>query len=197
MTSQQHSTDILTDARRPGWFWMDDDIIDRYGRILGATGIAVYAYLARRAAPNGVSFPSYGTIAQDLAISRKTAIIYVKKLEELGLLVVQRRNGRGRRSNVYQLVNIRGRAPLPATPAVSPPPDNLEAEAKVISLPLAASTGEMSTPVQQVHQSPRAETGVTISPVQEIHQSEPDFTGEMRSSHLTVSTEIWQQSESE
>ncbi|HFQ95308.1 MAG TPA: helix-turn-helix domain-containing protein [Anaerolineae bacterium] len=182
MTSQQPSSDILTDARRPGWFWMDDDIIDRYGRILGTTGIAVYAYLARRADPNGVSFPSYSTIARDLAISRKTAIIYIKKLQDLGLLVVQRRNGRRRSSNIYQLVNIRGRAPLPAAPAVSPPPDEQGAEAdpEPITLPLAASTGEMSTPVQQLHQSPEARTGVTMTPVQEIHPSEPDFTGEMR-----------------
>ncbi len=182
MTSQQPSSDILTDARRPGWFWMDDDIIDRYGRILGTTGIAVYAYLARRADPNGVSFPSYSTIARDLAISRKTAIIYIKKLQDLGLLVVQRRNGRRRSSNIYQLVNIRGRAPLPAAPAVSPPPDEqgAEAEPEPISLPLAASTGEMRTPVQQLHQSPDERTGVTMTPVQEMPPSEPDFTGEMR-----------------
>ncbi len=182
MTSQQPSTDILTDARRPGWFWMDDDIIDRYGRVLGTTGIAVYAYLARRADPNGVSFPSYSTIANDLAISRKTAIIYIKKLQDLGLLVVQHRNGRRRSSNIYQLVNIRDRAPQPAALAVSPPPDEqgAEAEPEPITLPLAASTGEMSTPVQQLHQSPEARTGVTMTPVQEIHPSEPDFTGEMR-----------------
>ncbi len=182
MTSQQPSSDILTDARHPGWFWMDDDIIDRYGRILGTTGIAVYAYLARRADPNGVSFPSYSTIARDLAISRKTAIIYIKKLQDLGLLVVQRRNGRRRSSNIYQLVNIRGRAPLPAAPAVSPPPDEqgAETEPEPITLPLAASTSEMSTPVQQLHQSPEARTGVTVTPVQEMHHTEPDFTGEMR-----------------
>jgi len=169
--------DTLTDARRPGWFWMDDDIIDRYGRILGTTGIAVYAYLARRANPRGVSFPSYSTIAHDLAISRKTAISYIQKLEELGLLVVQRRTGRGRTSNIYQLVNLRDRAPQPAASAASLPPD--EADLASGALPLAAATGEMSTPVQQLHRSPEGLTGVTSTPVQEIHHSQPNYTGEM------------------
>ncbi len=107
---------VLIDARRQGWFWLEDDVIDTYGRALGAIGVAIYAYLARRSDPRGVSFPSYGTIAHDLNLGRRTVINHIRKLEELGLIIVHRRNGQRRTSNIYQLVNVRGREPNPVPP---------------------------------------------------------------------------------
>ena len=177
--------DILVDARRQGWFWMEDAVIDTYGRALGAIGLAVYAYLARRSDPRGVSFPSYGTIARDLNLGRRTVIKYIHKLEELGLIVVHRRNGQGRASNVYQLVNVRGREPDPEPPVAgaNPPEAGQASEPEpVIALPIAAvrvPTGAGDAPVQSEHQSHGPDTGVVAAPVQEMHQSSAPDTGAM------------------
>ena len=175
--------DILVDARRQGWFWMEDAVIDTYGRALGAIGLAVYAYLARRSDPRGVSFPSYGTIARDLNLGRRTVIKYIHRLEELGLIVVHRRNGQGRASNVYQLVNVRGREPDPVPPVsgANPPEAGKVIEPEpAIALPIAAvpvPTGAADAPVQSGHQSHGPDTGVVAAPVQEMHQSEALDTG--------------------
>ncbi len=175
--------DILVDARRQGWFWMEDAVIDTYGRALGAIGVAIYAYLARRSDPRGVSFPSYGTIARDLNLGRRTVIKYIHKLEELGLIVVHRRNGQGRASNVYQLVNVRGREPDPVPPVsgANPPEAGQASEPEpVIALPIAAvpvPTGAADAPVQSGHQSHGPDTGVVAAPVQEMHQSSAPDTG--------------------
>ncbi len=175
--------DILVDARRQGWFWMEDAVIDTYGRALGAIGVAIYAYLARRSDPRGVSFPSYGTIARDLNLGRRTVIKYIHKLEELGLIVVHRRNGQSRASNVYHLVNVRGREPDPVPPVAgaNPPEAGQASEPEpVIALPIAAvpvPTGAADAPVQSGHQSIPSGNGVIAAPVQEMHQSDASDTG--------------------
>ncbi len=183
-------TDILIDARQQGWFWMEDAVIDTYGRSLGAIGVAIYAYLARRADANGVSFPSYGTIARDLNLGRRTVINHIAQLEKLGLIIVHRRRGQGRATNVYQLVNLRGREPDPAPPvAGAAPPAAGEAREPepVIAIPLAAMasptgaadarvssdhplTGVTDAPVQEMHQSSALPTGVSGALVQEMHR---------------------------
>ncbi len=176
------NTDILVDARRQGWFWMEDDVIDKYGRALGAIGVAIYAYLARRSDPRGVSFPSYGTIARDLNLGRRTVINHIRKLEQLGLIIVHRRNGQGRASNVYQLVNIRGREPDPASPAAAgaPPQEETSDTQQVYALPIAAltpSTGAPDALVQEMRQSGSPNTGVSVALVQEMHQLGGPNTG--------------------
>ncbi len=175
--------DILVDARRQGWFWMEDAVIDTYGRALGAIGVAIYAYLARRSDPRGVSFPSYGTIARDLNLGRRTVIKYIHKLEELGLIVVHRRNGQGRASNVYQLVSGREPDPVPPVAGANPPEAGQTSEPEpVIALPIAAvpvPTGAGDAPVQSEHQSGVSGNGVIAAPVQEMHQSDASDTGAM------------------
>jgi len=167
--------DILVDARRQGWFWMEDDVIDKYGRALGAIGVAIYAYLARRSDPSGVSFPSYGTIARDLNLGRRTVINHIRKLEKLGLIIVHRRNGQRRASNVYQLVNVRGHEPDPVPPVSGAMPPNVaEVQEPELAIPIAAvpaPIGAADAPVQSGHQSHDPSTGVMAAPVQEMHQS--------------------------
>ena len=159
-------TDILTDAREPGWFWMEDAIIDVYGSAIGALGVAIYAYLARRADKHGVSFPSYQTIANDLALSRRTVITYIHKLEERGLIVTTRRNGKRRASNEYRLVNLRNRSTgsVPTSKPPSPGGDALTTGASVSSMQAVLQTGEVDAPIN------RHLAGAMLAPMQEIHQ---------------------------
>ncbi len=55
----------IYDRRRKDRFWIHDVIIDHYGREIGAYGVAVYCYLARRADPSGKSFPRIRLIAEE------------------------------------------------------------------------------------------------------------------------------------
>ena len=167
-------TPTFHDAREPGWFWMEDAIIDRFGPRLGAIGVAIYAYLARRANREGVSFPSYQTIARQLKLSRRTVITYMQMLEEQQLIVAcaRRSGGGGCAANAYRLVSLRNPDPAAgAAPGAS----------GVTDLPAAdAPGGATPAPVQQDHQgsTPGAAAlsgddthgRAAVVPVQQDHQ---------------------------
>lgn len=119
------------DARAPGWFWSDNDLIDHYGPIIGAYGIAVYSALARYADRDGRAFPSYQKLADQLHMSRPTVIKTIGILKDAGLILVNQRtdaNGDAT-SNEYVLVAIAtqshemalgGKADLPPSKADLP-----------------------------------------------------------------------------
>jgi hypothetical protein len=90
-----------------GWYATYNDFGATWGKKIGAVGIAIYQSLASRAW-DGQCFPSYQTIAEDTGVSRPTAIKYIKKLQETGLIEVQpRHNRRGDpTSNLYTLANL-------------------------------------------------------------------------------------------
>ena len=61
-------------------------------------------YLAdRRNDKTGKCFPSYERIAQDLGISKRSAIRHVEALEAMGLLKKHERRGKTQNSNQYDL----------------------------------------------------------------------------------------------
>jgi replication initiation and membrane attachment protein DnaB len=69
-----------------GYFKMDDNIIDKYGKKIGLSGIGLFAYLSRRANKDGISFASLDRIRCDTGTgSVNTIIKYIKKVEEVGL----------------------------------------------------------------------------------------------------------------
>jgi replication initiation and membrane attachment protein DnaB len=79
----------LSDGRHRGWYHIDNALLDEYGPLVGAIGIAVYNVLVRRARETGhgrVSWPSYAAIAEALSISRPTAIATVRTLIAYGLV---------------------------------------------------------------------------------------------------------------
>lgn len=90
-----------------GWYATYNNFGATWGKAVGAVGIAIYQSLASRAW-DGQCFPSYQTIAEDTGVSRPTAIKYIKKLQEVGLIEVQPRfNRRGDpTSNLYTLANL-------------------------------------------------------------------------------------------
>lgn len=100
---------------RPGRFWMDDDVIDRFGSKLGAFGIAVYTMLCRRADKNGESYPSLRRMSEDLGISERQAKRELKKLRDLKLIAIEvRRNERGQhKPNVYTILQLPGASESP------------------------------------------------------------------------------------
>lgn len=97
----------VNDARR-GRFWMDDEVIDRFGAQLGAYGLCVYTMLCRRADKNGRSFPSLRKMAADLAISERQAKRELKKLKDLQLISIEaRRDEQGKQqASVYTILEL-------------------------------------------------------------------------------------------
>ena len=106
------TNDTIRDAREPGFYLIDNELIDDYGSIIGAYGVAVYNVLARYANKYGENaFPSYNHIAEKLNVSRDTAIRTVKVLVDTGIVNKQgRTTGKGDpTSNEYILMHIKGK----------------------------------------------------------------------------------------
>jgi len=95
----------IRDIRDPGWFYIDNEIIDKYGAELGVYGIAVYTILARHAHHSSQrAWPSVSTMAERLGTARRKIIEAIEKLEELNLIKVERSRGR---SNIYTLLKVK------------------------------------------------------------------------------------------
>jgi predicted transcriptional regulator len=103
-------TDQLMDLRDPGFFIIDDEVIDEYGATIGPLGVAVYNVLVKHANKNGSScFPSYQTIATKLGISRNSAIKGVELLIGEGLVKKDPRTDKSGAptSNNYKILNVK------------------------------------------------------------------------------------------
>ncbi|QGG48958.1 helix-turn-helix domain-containing protein [Heliorestis convoluta] len=91
----------------PGTFYRGTCFIFQRSRELGLVSddIAVYCALESRAR-GGECFPSYETIANDAGLSRRKAILVVKKLVEKNVIKIDKRyNGDGQTSNLYTLID--------------------------------------------------------------------------------------------
>ena len=95
----------LRDNRKPGWFWIDNGLLDQHGAAIGPHGIAVYAALARFSDSNGECFPSTATIARVTGLSRATVSTTLAELcdEKRQIVSVTRERGR---VNVYRLLPL-------------------------------------------------------------------------------------------
>lgn len=106
MSAPSNST--IKDARKTGWYHIDNEIMDIYAPALGVYGIAVYNLIARHADRTGGAFPSYQYIADRLNISRPKAVSTVKKLVEIGLVRKEFRTDSvgDLTSNQYTLIDV-------------------------------------------------------------------------------------------
>lgn len=100
----------LVDRREPGFYIVDNEIIEVFGRKLGVYGVSVYNVLLKFANASGENaFPSYQTIADLLGISRPKAIEGVKLLLEYGLIEkTSRKSAAGDpTTNIYTLLDVK------------------------------------------------------------------------------------------
>jgi len=81
----------VRDQRRSGWFSIDNEIIDDYGRSLGAYGIAVYTVLCRRVKPSSqrVDGLSQRDIAAIIGISQDRVRKSLSDLAQLRLIHIE------------------------------------------------------------------------------------------------------------
>ena len=102
----------------PGHVRIDNRVITLYGARIGPDGLAVYAVLGLHAgAKTRQCYPSTRTISGLLNLSRPTVLKAICKLEEVGLIKVERRRGKGgkREVNLYTLLPVGGGQRSPAT----------------------------------------------------------------------------------
>lgn len=87
----KHGQNEIRNIERPGWYWINKEIISVYGQSLKSSGIAVYNVLAFYAnQKTQTCFPSQRSIAELLGLSRMTVNRKIRQLKELGLLDVAR-----------------------------------------------------------------------------------------------------------
>ena len=97
----------IRDMRRTRWFFVDNDLIDRFLPKMGASAFAVYAVLCRMAGNKTQDcWPSHATISAKTGLSVNTIRAGLIKLEELGLLAVEQRlrDDGSQTSNLYTLL---------------------------------------------------------------------------------------------
>jgi DNA-binding MarR family transcriptional regulator len=88
-TSRVHQIIKLKPGHR---FSIDNDIIDIHAKKIGATGVAIYAVLARHAnRQTGECWPTIGRIARTLDLARSTVKVYLRKMEKAGLIAIEER----------------------------------------------------------------------------------------------------------
>ncbi|HBG3648479.1 helix-turn-helix domain-containing protein [Clostridioides difficile] len=94
--------DLLKDARKREWFWLENDLVDRED--LGIYEKMIYIVLARYSDNESCCFPSYKTIALKCGCSERQAKSVVKILENKGLIKKENRiksNSNEKESNIY------------------------------------------------------------------------------------------------
>ena len=127
--------DQLIDQRDPGFYIVDEEVIDEYGAKIGPLGLAVYNVLLRYANKQGTScFPSYQTIADKLGISRPSAVKGVQILIAHKLVRKQARidEAGDSASNDYKIlpVNKRSKTPEKVVKNLNHPHDLSDASSK-------------------------------------------------------------------
>jgi hypothetical protein len=87
------------------FFTIDNILIDRYARELGATATLLYICL-KRYDNMGIAWPSYNVIARKLGICTKTVQRNIYTLQKYGLLrIVSKRNGGEWPNNNYHFIH--------------------------------------------------------------------------------------------
>src|SRR4051812_45439985 len=117
--------DHTRDRRSRHTFWIDDRIVDTFGPVMGrypfgATALAVYAVLARRADRDGDSWPSLALIADDSGTSTSTvkrALRLLELLELVEISVCYEQGSHRQTSHVYTLLT-----PPDPLPEIEPDP---------------------------------------------------------------------------
>jgi hypothetical protein len=88
MTNSERFT--VRDQREPGWFFVDNELVDKYGNGLGAYGLAVYAVICRHCkTPAQQVDISQRDIAATLGISQDRVRKSLTDLVESGLIHVE------------------------------------------------------------------------------------------------------------
>ena len=126
--ARNHPDSFVSPRDRPSrhMFWIDDRVIDCFAPVMsrypfGASALAVYIVLARRADREGDSWPRLELIATESGTSERTVQRAIRLLEVLGLVEVAlcyEQGSNRQTSNLYTLLT-----PPDPLPEIDPDPD--------------------------------------------------------------------------
>lgn len=106
----------IRDNRDKHWFWLDSEYLNGYAKHLGVNCTVVYISLCRHANNDTQKcFPSMELIGEENKIHRTTVLKAIKKLEEWGLIKIEKRkslNGK-QVNNIYTLTSKKLWKPKP------------------------------------------------------------------------------------
>ena len=101
---QQPPPIIVTDGRKPGWYWIDDSINLHYARQIKAAGIAVYTALVMASKGRHEFSVDIDTLAALAGLDRDAAMAAIKRLEDAQPRLISIFRARGC-SNVYRILD--------------------------------------------------------------------------------------------
>ncbi|WP_343097565.1 helix-turn-helix domain-containing protein [Clostridioides difficile] len=102
--------DLLKDARKKEWFWLENDLIDRED--LSIYEKMIYIVLARYSNEESSCFPSYKTISEKAGCSIRQVSNILNELENKELIIRENRNHEGKKeknSNLYFLISSKAK----------------------------------------------------------------------------------------
>ena len=97
----------VRDKRNKGWFFVDNEYLNGYGKKLGAIGISIYIVLCRHADGEQKCFPSEKTIGKELRLTDRTVRKYIKLFEKYHLIKTTKERSREGKwlNNTYWLLD--------------------------------------------------------------------------------------------
>lgn len=102
--------DLLKDAKKKEWFWLENDLIDRED--LSIYEKMIYIVLARYSNEESSCFPSYKTISEKAGCSIRQVSNILNELENKELIIRENRNHEGKKeknSNLYFLISSKAK----------------------------------------------------------------------------------------
>ncbi len=90
MEEQKKEKIIIRSKRKSNWFWIDNELIDIYSKILDGNTIKVYLKLVRLSGNGNICYPSLENISKDLSLSVPTIIDRLKVLEFFKIIKKER-----------------------------------------------------------------------------------------------------------
>jgi len=95
------------DKRKKDWFWLNNQYLNGFGKILGAGAIAVYVSLCRHSDEDEKCFPAQKTIAEETGLSERKVRNIIKDLEKLHIIKITKERSRQGKwlNNTYWLLD--------------------------------------------------------------------------------------------
>ena len=96
----------VRDRRNKGWFFIDNEYINGYGKFFGPVGIAIYVCLCRHANGEQICFPSQELIAEKIGVNSRTVRRYLNRFIQYNMIHVEKERKGGRwLNNIYYLLD--------------------------------------------------------------------------------------------
>ncbi len=96
----------IRDKRSKGWFWLDNEYLNGFAKVFGATGTTIYISLCRHANSKQKCFPSQRLIGEELNLTDRVVRKYLKWFVNCRLISIKKERKDGKfLNNIYTLLD--------------------------------------------------------------------------------------------